>query len=230
MKGLLLATTMLFGAGAANAADMGLPTKAPPPMPAPVATWTGGYIGVDGGYASGNFDINTSTTLPSSTTFTAKNTGFLIGGFGGYNYQLGYFVIGAETDINVSTQKATSGSITANPGNRVGTVSVNVTEPWVATARGRIGYLMMPNLLIYGTGGGAYGDVQFVTGGTTANIPAVGWVVGGGVEGKIYDRLLARVEYRYTDLSGPSATNAAFNVNTHATSNAILGALGYKFN
>ena len=51
MKSIRLASVALgtmVAIGTASAADM--PLKAPPLPPAPVATWTGFYIGLNGGY------------------------------------------------------------------------------------------------------------------------------------------------------------------------------------
>ena len=35
----------------------------------------------------------------------------------------------------------------------------NLSLPWFGTVRGRVGYLVTPTLLLYGTAGFAYGEV-----------------------------------------------------------------------
>src|SRR5271167_615628 len=87
---LLAATAFGFaGIQAASAADMGLPLKAPPPPPA-VWTWTGFYIGVNGGAGFGQADE--SLNFPGGFGSTAINSqpisGFLGGGQVGYNWQM----------------------------------------------------------------------------------------------------------------------------------------------
>jgi outer membrane immunogenic protein len=57
---------------------------------------------------------------------------------------------------------------------------------WLASVRGRLGYLIQPNLLVYGTAG-----LGVVSGGDTDT----GFVYGLGVEGKLTDTMSARVEY-----------------------------------
>jgi len=94
MKKLLLAGLAglaVFAAGAASAADLGVrPTyKAPPPMapPAPVALWTGCYIGanVGGGWTHKEFDFNGF----DDGKHTAS--GVVGGGQFGCDYQFGGF-------------------------------------------------------------------------------------------------------------------------------------------
>jgi outer membrane immunogenic protein len=90
----------------------------------------------------------------------------LIGGVQlGYNWQASQVVYGVEGDVSLSGSDAID---------------------WLASIRGRLGYLIMPNLLIYGTAG-----VGFVGGDETDS----GFVYGFGVEGMFTDALSARIEY-----------------------------------
>src|SRR5271155_3687759 len=83
---LLLSSVALAAlTGTALAAD--LPSRAPPPVfipPPPIFTWTGFYVGINGGGAFGNtqFDFN---TLGISTTSNNFSGGF-VGGTIGYDY------------------------------------------------------------------------------------------------------------------------------------------------
>jgi outer membrane immunogenic protein len=104
-------------AGSALAAD--LPSRrAPPPafVPPPVMTWTGAYIGVNGGgiWTNSNNVITTATdfgavAFPTVSTAAAaaagniiptrRNTNFLVGGTWGYNWQWNNVVLGTESDF-----------------------------------------------------------------------------------------------------------------------------------
>ncbi len=90
MKKVLLAALMAGVASSAMAAD--LPTRKAPPAPQvyaapPVFSWTGFYVGVNGGWGGG-----------SSGGDFGSPTGGLVGGTVGYNYQVGQFVAGLEGD------------------------------------------------------------------------------------------------------------------------------------
>uniref|UniRef100_UPI00191D0345 outer membrane protein n=1 Tax=Microvirga zambiensis TaxID=1402137 RepID=UPI00191D0345 len=98
--------------------------------------------------------------------------GFTGGGQIGYNYQIGSFVIGLETDIQWADtdQDETVAFIPAGvPGTFVpGEFRSNLSD-WFGTVRARAG-VAFDRVLIYATGGLAYTD------------DTTGWVVGGGVE------------------------------------------------
>ena len=100
--------------------------------------------------------------------------------------------------------------------------AMNSEVEWAATLRGRLGYLIWPNLMLYGTGGGAWGKIQYAAPFSTAVSPigsgaqfnntSSGWVAGGGLEWAPFTGfgLLFRVEYLYYDFSsGQSATATA---------------------
>src|SRR3954462_9843038 len=149
MKKILLASVALFGfAGAASAAD--LPLRAAPPAPivaaVPVFTWTGFYSGGNAGYGW----MSDDRIVDPLFGFTGGNNdgGFVGGGQIGYNYQIGSFVVGLETDI----QYADLGGA----GNNVFGVGNNGN--WFGTLRARAG-VAFDRALIYATGGFAYGDI-----------------------------------------------------------------------
>jgi outer membrane immunogenic protein len=207
MKKILLATVAVFGfAGAAAAAD--LPSRyAPPPVIAavPVFTWTGFYVGVNAGYGWNTQDNNNFVDPVTGIVSNGGNDGgFVGGGQVGYNYQIGQFVIGLETDIqyadlgggrNTFGQAAFLGD--SNDGN------------WFGTVRARAGFAI-DRALIYATGGFAYGDIgagssvfvapngQIFAGSSSST--NTGWVVGGGLEYAFTDNLTAKIEGLYVNL------------------------------
>jgi len=108
---LAVVTTM----GSANAADMPrrhteMPVKAP--LYEPPFSWTGFYIGINGGAAFGRSDW--SNTLGTNTINTS---GAVVGGTIGYNYQMGQTVFGLEGDGDWSDLRGstTGGACTGKP-------------------------------------------------------------------------------------------------------------------
>ena len=98
----LVATTVALNSvmfSAAYAAD--LPLKALPP-PVPVWTWTGCYVGIEAGAATGKDRITASTGAHTgSTVANVSATDGLVGGTIGCNYQFSrFFVIGIEDDLS----------------------------------------------------------------------------------------------------------------------------------
>jgi outer membrane immunogenic protein len=186
--------------GAALAAD--LPRRAAPPMlpPVPFFTWTGAYFGINAGYiatdrnrvdlgglngvAAANIAVG---ARPASVRLDTE--GFTGGGQIGYNYQIGNFVLGVEadaayTDINRTVGViGTTGALTAH----------NAKLDYLGTVRGRLG-VAFDRVLVYGTGGFAYGDTTYTgayfapAGGAALQFAGsrsrmeTGWVAGGGIE------------------------------------------------
>ena len=90
MKRLFAAGVALLAlAGTAAAADLsaGPYYRAPVPYAVPLFTWTGFYLGVNGGGAFGSSTWDTAGSINTS--------GGLVGGTVGYNYQISHFVVGA---------------------------------------------------------------------------------------------------------------------------------------
>ena len=77
------AMVVLAGTADALAADLSTPS---PPVPLPAYNWTGFYIGINGGYGTGNSNWSDSSV---GTSGSFPTSGFLIGGTVGANYQIG---------------------------------------------------------------------------------------------------------------------------------------------
>ena len=76
--------------------------------------------------------------------------------------------------------------------------------------RGRAGYAF-DRILFYGTGGGAFGNVQAAAGALPfSSSTQIGWTAGGGVEFAFTPNLTAKVEYLYVDLGSQSCAAASF--------------------
>jgi outer membrane immunogenic protein len=189
MKTILLAFAALI-AGPAIAADM--PVKAP----VAVYSWTGFYVGANGGYgwrdrsvsfspndpvAADSFGGLTGTALPN-TSF--KTSGGLGGIQLGYNWQLNrVWVGGLEADLDVSDIKGSGTSSNIINGFLLGALPGTATATdkiqWFGTARARLGFLVANELLLYGTGGFAYGRVALDANYVISNSFGTGNVVSG---------------------------------------------------
>ncbi|MBY0531575.1 MAG: outer membrane beta-barrel protein [Xanthobacteraceae bacterium] len=145
-----------------------VPRSAPQMQTRSAFNWTGGYIGVHGGYASGDQSM---TFLAGTVLFEPK------GGFGGvqggFNWQFASnLVLGIESDISF-------GKIEGN--FDAGCCVVKIDR--FGTARLRAGYAIN-NALFYGTGGIAWAktDNQYFFSLITSDRPFIGWTAGAGVE------------------------------------------------
>ncbi len=185
---------------------------------------------------------------------SGANGGFIGGGQIGYNWQFyNNFVIGLEADIqgiagNSGSRTFMTGAPVADGSNYVGVHSVRGGLDYLGTVRGRLGWLFTPTLLVYGTGGLAYGGVtlnatsmiynDFYVSQLTATgapvLPAsiggvnfsntqVGWTAGGGLEWMFMPSWSAKVEYLYYDL-GTVTQNFTLAATDNLTGlNAVFG-------
>lgn len=224
----------------ALAAVAGSATDSPAPAPATSYTWTGAYVGGHFGWGSGR--ANTSfTPLPNATTFIDLRpttlrpdpSGFSGGAQGGYNWQTGHFVVGAEADISWSRISGTARvtPIIMNNGAAFasnGSLITRQDTKWFATVRPRAG-VAFDRVFLYGTGGLAYGHVDYSANAdfrpstpspilffqypVSLSKTKTGWTAGGGAEVGISKHWSWKVEYLYVDLGKESITANPVPVN-----------------
>jgi outer membrane immunogenic protein len=236
---LLAAASMLvaYGLGNALAADLGTRApvyKAPPPVAAPYS-WSGVYVGANIGGAWSSDWSSTAVPVPSEVfvgfppmSFSNGASSVIGGGQIGYNWQFNTnWLLGVETDFQGAGLHGRSIispvplSPTAGGGFALNSSAfMNRELNWFGTVRGRLG-LTFDRLLIYGTGGFAYGQVKesadntffastILNPGFQANFPAsisntkTGWTAGGGVEYALPANWTIRGEYLFVNLSGDS--------------------------
>ena len=233
MKRILIAGALALAAGGqALAADLPQPGPPPPrapatyvPAPVPVFSWTGIYIGVNGGYAFG--DSNWSDPILGSTG-NFSTDGFLIGGTIGGNYQWGQFVLGIEADGDWANLNCTTNSVAGG----CAFAGCTTQSDWLATVRGRAGYAF-DRFLVYGTGGAAFGNLEAAAGVLPfSSSTQTGWTAGGGVEFAFTPNWTAKVEYLYVDLgnqSCPFASCAGTATTVSLTENIVRAGINYKF-
>jgi outer membrane immunogenic protein len=230
MRHILIAGALaLVGCSQALAADIPPPGPAPypPATYAPVApyySWTGIYIGVNGGGAFGT----SSWTDPTQPTGDFNVSGALFGGTVGGNYQFGQFVVGIEADGDWA-------NISGTTSNTCGFVGCETKSDWLATVRGRAGYAW-DRVLVYGTGGAAFTNVQAAFGGFPfSSSTQVGWTAGVGVEYAFLPNLTAKVEYLFADFQNATCpvtscdARGGFSDSVALNENIIRAGINYKF-
>ncbi len=215
MKRVIAASVLAIVSGAAMASD--LPSKKTAPAPAPVTyappafTWTGAYVGLNGGINATNFGPN-----------FGSGWGAMIGGTVGANLQFGQMVVGAEGDFDW-TNAAVQGSRAA--------FATKGRMSSAMTLRARAGYAM-DRTLFFVTGG--YSGAQIKE--TAFSLPASeshwrnGLALGAGVEYAITNNITAKVEDIYTWYGKQTyfAGTAEQNANSQRA-NMIRVGVNYKF-
>src|SRR5271169_6099189 len=180
-KRMLIGMTAISSLLATSAFAADLPmrpyTKAPV-FAEPVFNWTGFYLGGNIGYSWGrSSDTSTLTNSAGTLLFASTDKAALNGVFGGgqigYNWQIQNFVWGLEADIQ-GTKEMGSRSFVCPAGVCIPTIA-GVPAPigsmpvpailgqkidWLGTVRGRAGVAVTPTVLLYATGGLAYGEVN----------------------------------------------------------------------
>ena len=196
--------------GTAFAADV---VSEEPPAPAPiaelpVASWAGPYAGVSVGYGfSGHAKVHDGGP-------DIKTKGFVGGVFGGYQWQQENFVYGAEADLGYNGVKGDSDGIHSKGG-------------FEGSLRARLGYAVTPEILLYGTGGGALKNQKISVPGDSDSNTMLGWTAGVGTDIKITDNVFGRVEYRYTDFGSKSFDSVGTKVKE--SDNRVTFGVGMKF-
>jgi outer membrane immunogenic protein len=263
MRRLFFMLSFMAAASAtAQAADF--PIKAYPAVaPITVYNWQGAYAGLNAGYGWGNvkstgqslttdgraLGLPAGTFSPAATFAGADGSGELkgatVGGFAGYNWQIGKVVIGPETEFYWSDFKSGNAFSGSAMGPQYATA---IKGDFGGSTVARIGY-DLGNYLPYVKAGVGY--QHFDTGLTVTPGPAghptgpalaagadkwqFGWVAGLGVDVKVAGNWLLGVDYTHADY-GKSNYSYALAVNNiaratgHPTNDTVKVRIGYAFN
>jgi outer membrane immunogenic protein len=237
--------------------------KATPPAIA-AYNWTGWYAGLNAGGTWGRSQPSTTTELAgafvgcpgclddiaSAGGHRVNTSGFTGGVFGGYNYQFGNWLAGAELDFqyfrSAGSNVVTVASATC-PCNM--TISSSLSTDWLFTARPRLGFVAN-NWLFYGTGGLAVTELKASwsyaddfaggPGSESASASAVkaGWALGGGIETALPGNWIIGAEYLYVDFGSvstvstnfaPVAPGTVFNHSANLKSDIVRARVSMKF-
>ena len=218
-RGRLLAgvASIALFAGPAKAADV-LTVALSAPAP---SSWAGGYVGVTAGGAWGAFGTATSTPVNPSNFFSdaavvgainaagansAKTNVFATGIEVGYNWQNGPFLLGVEADLQSLhlNGAASSGAIRYPDGGGQFVVTSYSAANWLFTARARAGLVAGNGALFFLTGGLAvthlntdfvFSPANGVAESAKLDAAKAGYVIGGGAEAPLTDRLSVKAEY-----------------------------------
>lgn len=173
--------------------------------------WTGFYIGGHIGATGGDFNNRPLVIGPTG------ESGDISGGFlGGYNWQRGNWVFGAEADysqIDVSASSATSG----------------FEEDWTISFRGRAGYVVDRFLPYVTVGVGITEVTAKITASGERSTSVAGVTAGAGVETFLNGNWFGRVEYLYTDVPETTQTVGASVVTGGSDNHTGRVAVGYRF-
>jgi outer membrane immunogenic protein len=249
----------------ASAADLAARPYAKAPVPPQVSSWTGFYVGGEAGARWGDSTWTTyalqdpvsalsNFRLPQGNPASFDSTSARLGGYAGYNWQFApSWVAGIEGDIAWGDSKKSRAGIpgTWGPGALPADIArdgSSVKLGWDAAIRGRLGILVTPDILLFGTGGVAWQDVSInancavgigvwcapVPRNATLSEVKTGWTAGAGIEAKVMGNWLVRGEYRYADfgttnyLFFPGTGDAVWFRHELKTHTASFG-LAYQF-
>jgi outer membrane immunogenic protein len=245
MKRILLTTVSLGVLGLmspALGADLAAYTKAPA-VATPVYDWSGFYVGVFGGGGYGNHNVVNANGLAGFANFTANytSTGGIAGGEAGYNIQSGNYLIGVEGDGFWSGIKGSDTNAVIN-GNFAVTGIDNTNLRWGGTFRAR-GGIAVDRLLLFFTGGWAYGDLLHTNTDVSAglgvdqfSVQRSGITAGGGIAYAVTNNVIGKFEYRYYDFGAftrgglPTLTpNGQLPYTVNSTYSVVTLGVDFKF-
>ena len=262
-KRFLLGTAVSVVAVAAASIASAQPTSASDNL------WTGPYVGANIGGTWGNTSLRISAApgggpvvippgdvaeiVGTPITTNSSTAGFAIGGEAGYNYQVGHFVLGIETDGGFfdvrqsrNHQFQSTGPVINPPGVPFRfTISQSVKTDWQWSLRPRIGYAWGP-WLAYLTGGlgvtdarisAAYSDNRNPpnVASRTFSSTRAGGVIGGGGAWMFAPGWSAKLEYLYSDYGRASNTFpvgngfALITSSGRVSANVLRTGIDYKF-
>ena len=210
-------------------------------------SWTGFYLGGNGGFGGDKFQYPFTVggpipalgiTAATSGTSSLTSSGFFGGGQAGFNWQAApTWVIGAEGDFDAANIEGK-----ANTSATVFSGSVGTTLDWFGTVRGRVGFLVTPSALFYGTGGWAYGRTTSSANAAGLGLGATGsvghdkngWTAGGGLEYAFNQWLSFKTEYLFLDLGTDSLVNGTvagvpFSVSEKTTVHTVKAGINVRF-
>jgi len=283
MRRLVLASVAVVGVSYnVYAADV-LPVYSKEPSLPPQCTWCGFYQGVNLGYGSSRDTLDVVGTpglvnppfiaapplqaaaiIGVTQDLPLHSKGFIGGGQIGFMRQFDRFVVGLEADLEGTSARGsatTSNFVVVNgfPGTST-SMSVSNRLKWLHTLRGEVGYAVLPSLLLYGTGGVAFGGVESntsinqglpagIVGGpsdTSFSGTQIGWSAGVGAAWMFARNWSTKVEYLHYDLGsvsyGSSSTTFVgapggtffYSINTtstaHFSGDIVRVGLDYHFN
>lgn len=222
-------------------------------------SWNGFYVGANLGADWGDTSTHTTATAGSispidlgrinaGSSNSSNKTGFTGGVEAGYNYQMGSWLLGVETDFGAfDVSQRTSRTIQSGllPPATL-TASQRLSTDWIWTLRPRVGYVSGP-WLFYGTGGLAMTDVKYSmqyadtltpshTAGMSISDTKTGWVAGLGAAYQFMPQWSVKGEWLYADFGHVRGSTTAtptgfvtFDSEGKVKANLLRIGVDYKF-
>ncbi|MGA9006251.1 MAG: TonB-dependent receptor [Xanthobacteraceae bacterium] len=210
------------------------------PVQAANYDWTGFYVGAHVDTTWSKTSGSTTNNATGAIASADGNPSQWHGGLQlGYDYMLpSRVVVGVAADVSSGSAK----TITTTDASGISTNKTTVFDS--ETVRGRLGYAFGNVLLLYGTGGWAWSNDQFVRtqlGGTVnlatagtdeaVNTYLSGWTLGGGAAFAIAQSWNVFAEYRYTNYGSTTFSLPFSGLTTTTTTKVSSVELGvnHKF-
>lgn len=180
--------------------------------------YVGGTVGFGTGDTSGEPDIDVTNPIIPGAAGAVEDLlatdydvdGAVYGALIGYNWQHGSLVYGVEAAINGS---AMDGSTDCG---FIGLSNCERELSYYGTVTGRLGYTS-GNILLYGFGGVAWGEVETDVSVAGFNLDAlnedtthVGWTAGVGLDFALSHNIIAGIQYEHVDLGEESYDVTSF--------------------
>jgi outer membrane immunogenic protein len=159
-----------------------------------VSSWKGPYAGEFFGFGSGETNITDQGFGSADVTLDGATGGILMG----YNLQSGQIVYGVEADLGIHEFKGNGGAAPVTP--------VAVDHLWSGHLRARVGY-DFGRVLPFMAAGLSFGEQHLARSTFYADgdiDEAFGWTAGAGVDIKVTQSLIGRLEYLYEALPDTS--------------------------
>lgn len=184
--------------------------------------------------------------VPAGASNSDSASSWVAGGHAGYNWQRGSWVYGLEADISAMHLKSEMNTLVPSLPPPPSSANTSAEVDWYGTVRGRLGWTSGP-VLLYGTGGLAYGRVELNSSfsspvgprflnSQTSDVKA-GWVAGAGIEYMWRPNVILNLGYQYVDLGTVSVAgvNTAFgglltqSATAHAHFSVVTVGLSWRF-
>ncbi len=217
LLGAVSALAMIASAQAADMGGGGMKDETPP-----IWNWAGFYVGVNGGWIGNEGGSSTlveerlkCSDCDGWSEYTGRNGQQLDGGFGGgqigFNMQRDRLVYGVEFDIQGSSLSQSRNVVPLDGySTPFSYAHADANLDWFGSIRTRLGLVPWENILVYTTGGFAFGGFRetlrhdynwgsYLTS-NNFNDTRGGYDLGAGVEYGITPAWSVKFEYQFFDL------------------------------
>jgi opacity protein-like surface antigen len=194
------------------------PGETAPASAAAADDWSGFHAGLSLGRLYRRAGETLVVDYSPAAETTAGSNGATLGGFGGFDAQFGFVVLGVETDVEAGGVSKTAFGVTLRNDAR-------------ASLRGRVG-LARDHAMLYATGGVSVSDLAVTALREAFDRAQTGWTIGGGMEYAIADHWTGRLEYRHGRSGEIAFASANFDGNLYRIrlrDDSMRLALAYRF-